>query len=71
MQPLAVWMGACQLSLDLIVGDDPSRGGVNQKHFAGFESALCDDLRGWDVKHTAFAGEDDTVVDGAPPAPRP
>jgi hypothetical protein len=71
VQPFAVGLLAAQVYFDLVVGDDAALGRVDQEQLAGLQPTLGDDLGRRHVEHTAFAGEDDAVVDGAPPAPGP
>ena len=70
MQPFAVRFGVGQFTLDFVVRDDPAGRGVDQEHLSGLEAALGHDLGGRHVEHAALTGEDDPVVDRAPPASR-
>ena len=71
VQPFPVGLLLAQVVLDLVVGDDAALRGVDQEHLAGLKPALGHDLGGRHVEHAAFAGQDDAIVDGAPPAARP
>ena len=71
VQPFAVGLVLTQIFLDLVVGDDAALRGVDQEHLAGLKATLGDDLGGRHVEHTAFAGQYDPVVHGAPPAAGP
>ena len=70
VQPVVVGVLGGQRALDLLVGDDPPRGGVDQEHPARLQPALGDDVGGRDVEHADLAGEDHQVVLGLPPAAR-
>jgi hypothetical protein len=71
VQPFVVRVVGRDLGLDLRVGDDPSGCGVDEEHRVRLEPAPSDDLGGRDGQHAALAGEDDPVVDGAPPPAGP
>jgi hypothetical protein len=71
VEPFAVRLLLGKGFLDLVVGHDAARGGVDEEYLAGLQPALGDDLGGRHVEHAAFTGQNDAVVDGAPPAPWP
>jgi hypothetical protein len=66
IQPLLVRVFGSQSCLDLLVGDDPALGHVDQEHLARAEAALLDDVRRIDVDHAGLAGHDNHVVVGDP-----
>ena len=69
VQPLVVGMFRGELGLDLLVGHDAPRGGVDKEHPPGLQPTLGDDVVGFDGEHAGLAGEDHPAVDGAPPTP--
>ena len=64
VEPLAVRLGAADLTLDLLVLDDAALGGVDEEHPAGLEAALADDLVGRDVEDAGLGGHNDEAVLG-------
>ena len=70
VQPFAVRFGLGELLFDLVIGDDAARRRVDEEHLARLQSTAGDDLGRRNVQHATLAGEDDAVVDGAPPASR-
>ena len=70
MQPVLVGVLGGQGALDLLVGDDPPGGGVDEEHPARLQPALGDDVGRRDVEDADLAGQDDQVVLGLPPAAR-
>ena len=70
VQPVVVGVLGGEGALDLLVGDDPPGGGVDEEHPARLQPALGDDVGGGDVEDADLAGEDDQVVLGVPPAAR-
>jgi hypothetical protein len=67
-EPLAVRVQGGELRLDLVVGDDATLPRVDEKHLAGLQTALRDDLGGVDVDHSDLGGHHDQVVIGHPVA---
>ena len=71
VQPFGVGLGAGQLFFDLVVGDDSAACGVDEEHLARLQPPLRHDLGRRHVEHAALAGQDDAVVDRAPPPSGP
>ena len=57
--------------LDLLVGDDPALGEVDQEQLARLEAAASQHVRGGLVEHAGLRGQDDPAVLGLHPAPGP
>jgi hypothetical protein len=70
VQPVLVRVLGGERALDLLVGDDPPGGRVDQEHPARLQPALRHDVRRGDVEDADLAGQDDDVVGGVPPATR-
>ncbi len=71
VQPLSVGPLSGEGFLELVVSHDAAGRGVDEEHLSRLQPTLGDDLRGRHVEHAALAREDDSVVEGAPPASRP
>ncbi len=70
-RPLPVGLRIGHPVLELVVGDDPALGRVDEEHAPGLEAALGDDLVGRDVEDAGFRGHDRPAVPGHVVAGRP
>ena len=63
-QPLLVGLGAGELGLDLVVGDDALLLEVDEQHLARLQAPLLDDAAFLDRQHAGLGGHDHLVVGG-------
>ena len=66
--PVAVGLLRRDPALDLLVGDDPALGQVDEEELAGLQAALADDVGGRLVHHAGLRAEHDPAVLGLQPA---
>ena len=64
VEPLLVGVARRDLRLDLLVGDDAALDEIDQKHAAGLQPPLLDDLLLGHRQHAGFRRHDDAVVVG-------
>ena len=64
VQPLAIWFGAGIFPLELLIGDDPTLLGVDQKHASRLQTPLDGHPIRGDGQHARLRGHDDHVVLG-------
>src|SRR5215831_9840611 len=64
VKPLSIWTLVRNRVFDFIVIDDATLLGVHEKHAAGLQTALVQDLISWNIEHAGFGSHDHESIFG-------